>query len=104
MLTGNSFLSEPCKGKSTESIFIYKWRETFKLVHKEKVIVKPDAYIRSLQMFEVYWYYLQANDSKIQQFKSYSLGMLAGEQQSKLQGLVGKTHSAATGEKEVKMW
>lgn len=30
--------------------------------------------------------------------------MLAGEQQSKLQGLVGKTHSAATGEKEVQMW
>lgn len=73
MLTGNSFLSEPCKGKSTESIFIYKWRETFKLVHKEKVIVKPDAHIRSLQMFEGYRYYLQANDSKIQQFQSYSL-------------------------------
>lgn len=59
--------------KSTESIFIYKWRETFKLVHKEKVIVKPDAHIRSLQMFEGYRYYLQANDSKIQQFQSYSL-------------------------------
>lgn len=61
------------KKKSTESIFIHKWRETFKLRRKEKVILKPDAYIRSLQMFEGYWYYLQANDSKIQQFKSYSL-------------------------------
>lgn len=42
-------------------------------MHKEKVIVKPDAHIRSLQMFEGYRYYLQANDSKIQQFQSYSL-------------------------------